>query len=80
MSVGGWNEGVRIIWSVKLFKFDVYLFILIFKKSTNFNSIVSSDATLTTFCQSAITTARTYNLDGLDIDWFKDFYNTIFIY
>ena len=37
--------------------------------SGNFNSISSTDATRTTFCQSVIKISRQYNLDGIDIDW-----------
>lgn len=70
MSVGGWNEGVIYLYFEEFFfyfKIKIYSFN---NKSGNFNSIVSSDATRTTFCQSAIDVARKNNLDGLDIDWF----------
>ncbi len=38
--------------------------------STNFNSIVLTDQSRTSFCNQVVKTARDYNLDGFDIDWY----------
>jgi chitinase len=37
--------------------------------STNFNSIVLTDQSRTSFCSQVVRIAREYDLDGFDIDW-----------